>query len=90
MGCLVGEFFTLYDGDLTRTDDTRRVYGLININTASHEVLKWLPWPDTFKNERSDIADYIIAYDHTKTRVGSHADLLSTPTSQARLMKESW
>ena len=60
-GCLVGEMFELNDGDLTRHQtasgddptvngfDSRpvgtRIYGRININTATPEILSALPFP---------------------------------------------
>ncbi len=69
LGCLLGEFFAMHEGDLTRTDDYRRAYGLININTAPRAILENLPWPTsitmdgkTFSISRSDLAREIIDY----------------------------
>lgn len=54
-----------------------RIYGRINVNTASREVLKALPWPTTVTvdgktlNIIADTAvDYIIAY-RDRTQIGS-------------------
>jgi hypothetical protein len=46
-GCLLPEFLTLQQSDTNRTDDTRRVYGKININIAPFDVLRRLPFPRT-------------------------------------------
>ncbi len=69
LGCLMGEFFAMHEGDLTRTDDDRRAYGLININTAPRAILENLPWPASVTMEgtdysisRSDVAQAIIDY----------------------------
>ncbi|MFW5690192.1 MAG: hypothetical protein ACOCXY_00095 [Planctomycetota bacterium] len=69
LGCLLGEFFAMHQGDLTRTDDDRRAYGLININTAPRAVLENLPWPESvtmdgksFAVSPSDIAQAILDY----------------------------
>ena len=48
VAALLGEFFTLVPPDPTRSDDARRIYGRININTAPWEVLRQLPWPTEF------------------------------------------
>ncbi len=46
LAALLGEVLTVYPGDATRGDEQRRVYGLINVNTATKKVLESLPWPD--------------------------------------------
>jgi hypothetical protein len=46
LAALLGEVLTVYPGDATRGAEQRRVYGMININTASKKVLERLPWPD--------------------------------------------
>jgi len=45
--CLLGELFECVPGDPFRHTAYGRVYGRININTASKEVLRHLPWPAT-------------------------------------------
>ena len=42
---LLGEVIETVPMDLTRGDSPTRIYGRININTASADVLKLLPWP---------------------------------------------
>lgn len=47
-GTLLAEMFRFIDPDTSRLDDTARrcrVYGRININTATPSVLQRLPWP---------------------------------------------
>jgi len=44
IGTLLGEFFDFVKTDNTRTDDTRRLYGKLNINTASFWTFAYLPW----------------------------------------------
>lgn len=68
---MLGEFFTVLPPDYTRTDEPTRIYGRVNINTATREVLIQLPWPG-FLGEglpgqgdaviTNDIVDYILAY----------------------------
>jgi len=64
---LLGELFTLVPPDDTRADEDpdmhSRVYGKININTATAEVLKQLPWPDWVSDQqKDDLVKYILAY----------------------------
>ena len=71
---MLNEFFTLIPPDGKRDDTKTRIYGKININTATKEVLERLPWPTTGTpsvggipvnfgpTTPSDIAEYIIAY----------------------------
>lgn len=50
-----------------------RVYGRININTATKEVLKLLPWPDTVGSgtvDTDELVNYIIAYRDKKNIQG--------------------
>ena len=67
---LLSEFFTLLPADDTRGDKLPfRVYGLININTATREVLSHLPWPTSFTANGTTynvtpaiVAEYVLAY----------------------------
>ncbi|MDP6633605.1 MAG: helix-hairpin-helix domain-containing protein, partial [Phycisphaerae bacterium] len=61
---VLGEVIETVPMDLGRGDSPTRVYGRININTASQEVLKQLPWP-TGINAASGAAK-IIAYRNSK------------------------
>jgi hypothetical protein len=64
---------------MTRTDDTSRIYGRININTASADALSALPFPQTisFNGNQYSVdpriaAQFIINYrDKTYTRTGA-------------------
>ncbi len=68
---VLSEFFTVLPPDYTRTDEPNRIYGRVNINTATREVLERLPWPG-FLGEglpgqgpdviTNDIVDYILDY----------------------------
>jgi hypothetical protein len=44
IACLLGEFVEFVPADPNRTDDARN-YGKINVNTATADVLRALPWP---------------------------------------------
>jgi len=67
---LLSEFFTLLPADDTRGDELPfRVYGLININTATREVLEHLPWPTSvtvgslsYNVNPAIVAEYVLAY----------------------------
>ncbi|MDY6913527.1 MAG: hypothetical protein SVT52_03615 [Planctomycetota bacterium] len=69
---MLSEFFTLVPPDGTRTDITpdSRIYGRININTATEDVLERLPFETNITLSGytnpvitvSDVVDYIIAY----------------------------
>ena len=66
---MLGEFFTLVPPDITRVDESpdewTRIYGRVNINTATKEVLMQLPWPTSVAGrgtDPNDIVDYILAY----------------------------
>ncbi|MBN1942402.1 MAG: lamin tail domain-containing protein [Phycisphaerae bacterium] len=49
-GVILGEICDVLPADTTRGDDTR-VYGKVNINTATKETLLRLPWPDDVNGE---------------------------------------
>jgi len=75
---MLSEFIDFVPADTTRTGVSPRVYGRININTASKEVLRQLPWPGSVAvgagsmqlNDNSPLGnanlsnmlDFIIAY----------------------------
>ncbi|MCK4275409.1 MAG: hypothetical protein KAX78_02780, partial [Phycisphaerae bacterium] len=70
---MLGEFFTLVPPDDTRTDEQddewTRIYGRVNINTATREVLMQLPWPNRLPDNTEiefaqveDIVEHILAY----------------------------
>ena len=61
---LLGEIIETVPMDLGRGDSPTRVYGRINVNTASQEVLQQLPWP-TGINAASG-ASKIVAYRSSK------------------------
>lgn len=80
VGCFIDEFFQIVPADPTRADQSlatadNRHYGKINVNTASADLLKCLPWPEyaVFRMEKlafykltsglRDLAiEYILAY----------------------------
>jgi len=69
LACLAEEFFSLVPTDATRSDDPRRVYGRVNLNTAPPEVLAALPWPDsmtvdgtTYGLDTRELVAFIVAY----------------------------
>ncbi|MCK4601985.1 MAG: lamin tail domain-containing protein, partial [Phycisphaerae bacterium] len=94
---LLSELFEVVPPDTTRTDEPTRIYGRININTATKEVLEKLPFPteDTFTVKGSDItfdaavaADYILAYRDKKNISGGpqyETDNRSTASGIANL-----
>ena len=57
---LLGEVVETVPMDLQRGDSPTRVYGRLNVNTASHDALKLLPWPDGVNASAG--ATQIIAY----------------------------
>jgi hypothetical protein len=78
-GCLLSQFFNLIPPDATRGDQVPvRVYGRINVNTASRSVLAGLPYPAQIntptgmKNvDANTAADYIASYrDKVATKDG--------------------
>ncbi len=82
LATVLGEFFEVVPPDRTREDESlgehSRIYGKININTATKDVLMRLPFPDEVNNikigdyggtdsvaslaRRNEIVDGIIAY----------------------------
>jgi len=65
---LLGEIIETVPMDLGRGDSPTRVYGRINVNTASKEVLEQLPWPPNVA--ASTAAQKIIDYRNRNDREG--------------------
>jgi hypothetical protein len=89
IGALVPEFFSCLSLDETRPDEPRRVFGRINVNSASKEVLAALPWPEKVFGEnvnRERVAEYIIAY---RDKLSSPRDYSDRENSMTNLRKNA-
>lgn len=60
---MLNEFFTLVPPDATRLDDVTRIYGRININTATEAVLERLPLPNSFTLTKRDGSTVVCTID---------------------------